>query len=168
MQRRRHCGSTSTALCGAGWGPSWAAGLQSLCGRPHSLLQGLLLSLFLAPLHPPACQSPLQGVPAPWLAHLQAWLPNLLPIQRSPQWTPPHLPMLFFQGLPLTLDVEHRQLQPQPRPQPLLQASQPWASPHRPPWVHRLAPSQPLLSPKLQAPLAQPLSTVGKHEPGHT
>lgn len=69
--------------------------LQSLAGLPRSLLQGLLLSLLLAPLHPPACQSPLQGVPAPQPVESQAWLPNWLPTQRSPQWTTPHPPMIF-------------------------------------------------------------------------
>ena len=112
--------------------------LQSLCGLHLSLLQGLLLWLLLAPLHPPACQSPLQGVLAPQCAHPQACLPSHLPKQRSPQRTPTHLPTIVFQGLPLILEVWNWKLLPHPIPQPLLQTSLPWATPHRPTWGHRL------------------------------
>ena len=69
--------------------PSRATVLQSLCVLPRSLPQGLVLSLLLAPRRPPACQAPLQAVPAPQPAHPQAWLPNQLPTPTSPQWTRP-------------------------------------------------------------------------------
>ena len=125
-------------ICGVRCRPPPAVILQSLCGLHLSLLQGLLLWLLLAPLHLPACQSPLQEVPAPQCAHPQAWLSSQLPTQRSPHWTPPHTPMIFSPGLPLILEFWNRKLPPHPLPQPLLQASQPWGTPHRPTWAHRL------------------------------
>ena len=90
-------------ICGVRCRPSQAVMLQSLCGLHLSLLQGLLLWLLLAPLHPPACQSPLQAVLAPQRPYPQACLPSQLPTQRSPQWTPPRLLTIFSQGLPLIL-----------------------------------------------------------------
>ena len=125
-------------ICGVRCRPPQAVMLQSLWGLHLSLLQGLLLWPLLAPPHPPACQSPLQGVPTPQHSHPQACLSSQLPTQRSPQRTPTHPPTMVSQGLPLILEVWNWKLLPHPIPQPLLQASQPWATTHRPTWGHRL------------------------------
>ena len=125
-------------ICGVRCRPPQAVMLQSLCGLHLSLLQGLLLWPLLAPPHPPACQSPLQGVPAPQHAHPQACLSSQLPTQRSPQRTPTHPPTMVSQGFPLILEVWNWKLLPHPIPQHLLQARQPWATPHRPTWGHKL------------------------------